>query len=105
MHSVAITGVGIVSCLGSGSGRVLDSLRAGRSGIRLDPRRTELGFRSALTGAIDDFVFPKLDRKRTRTLTTFGLQAYGAAVEAIEAAGWTDEDVRNARTGLIVGND
>ncbi len=105
MHSVAITGVGIVSCLGSGSGRVQDSLRAGRSGIRLDPRRTDLGFRSALTGTIDDFVPPKLDRKRTRTLTTFGLQAYGAAVEAIEAAGWSEEDVRNARTGLIVGND
>ena len=87
MHEVAITGVGIVSCLGTGLAKVTDALREGRSGIRLDPHRRELGFRSALTGWIDDFTEPPLDRKKRRTMTDFGLQAYRAALEAIEMAG------------------
>ncbi len=102
---VAITGIGIVSCLGTGVARVTESLREGRSGIRLDPKREELGFRSALTGLIGDFIPPPLDRKQRRTLTDFGLQACRAALEAIEWAGWSEEDVRSPRTGLIVGND
>ncbi|MCC6544496.1 MAG: beta-ketoacyl-[acyl-carrier-protein] synthase family protein [Nitrospirae bacterium] len=105
MHQVAITGIGIVSTLGTGREKVKESLQKGRSGIRSDPHRKDLGFRSALTGFIDDFTHPKLDRKRSRTLTSFGLQAYAAAIEAMETAGWSAEMVQNERTGIIIGND
>jgi 3-oxoacyl-[acyl-carrier-protein] synthase-1 len=111
MHDVAITGLGIVSCLGTGAEKVAEALREGRSGIRLDPERERLGFRSALTGFIGDFVAPRftgpagIDRKRRRTLTEFGLQAYAAALEAMDMAGWTEEERHGERTGLIVGND
>ncbi|NQU45111.1 beta-ketoacyl-[acyl-carrier-protein] synthase family protein [bacterium] len=105
MHPVAITGIGIVSCLGTGTSKVSRALREGRSGIRLDPRRTEIGFRSALTGVIDDFEPPRLDRKKRKTMTDFDLQAYAAALEAIEMAGWDENLLRHEMTGLIIGND
>ncbi len=105
MHEVAITGIGAVSCLGTGIAKISESLRNGKAGIRLDPKRVELGFRSALTGWIDDFTPPRLNHKRRRPITDFGLQAYRAALEAIEMAGWSDQDVRSPHTGLIVGNE
>lgn len=105
MRSVVITGIGIVSCLGTGADKVSRSLREGRSGIVLDPARQSLGFRGALTGAIGDFTPPALDRKSRRTLTDFGVWAYAAALESIAMAGWSNEQVRDGRTGLIVGND
>ncbi|MFQ5589535.1 MAG: beta-ketoacyl-[acyl-carrier-protein] synthase family protein [Phycisphaerae bacterium] len=105
MHEVAITGIGIVSCLGTGVRKVTESLRLGRSGVRVDAKRKELGFRGVLTGCISDFTPPPLDRKLRRTTTDFGLQAYGAALQAIEMAGWSDGDVRSPATGLILGND
>src|SRR4030067_1577161 len=105
MHQVAITGIGIVSTLGTRKKKVKEALQKGRAGIRIDPHRKDLGFRSSLTGYIDDFTQPKLDRKRSRTMTGFGLQAYAAAVEALEAAGWSEEMVQNERTAIIIGND
>lgn len=105
MYEVAITGLGIVSTLGRGQRKVRESLQDGRSGIHLDPDRKSIGFRSSLTGHISDFVKPELSRKQCRTMTEFGLQTYSAAIEAIDEAGWSEEEVRSARTGLIIGND
>jgi len=105
MERVAITGIGIVSCLGTGAEKVSRSLREGRTGVGLDPARRTLGFRSALTGTIDDFTPPPLDKKRKRTLSAYGMHAYGAALEAIAMAGWDGSLLQSERTGLIVGND
>ncbi|MDT8316876.1 MAG: beta-ketoacyl synthase N-terminal-like domain-containing protein, partial [bacterium] len=105
MNEVAITGIGIVSCLGTGREKVSKSLKEGRSGVISDPERERIGFRSPLVGAINDFVPPKLERKRCRTMTTFGLQAYAAALEAIEMSGWEDVHIKSDDTGLIIGND
>lgn len=105
MYRVAITGMGIVSTLGTGKDKVRHSLENGLSGIRLDPKRKERGFRSALTGHIDDFVMSGLDRKSCRTMTEFGIQTHAAAIEAIGQAGWSSEEIKNDRTGLIIGND
>ncbi|MBE9504896.1 MAG: beta-ketoacyl-[acyl-carrier-protein] synthase family protein [Proteobacteria bacterium] len=105
MHEVAITGIGVVSTLGTGREKVSKSLQEGKSGITLAPERSEIGFRSALTGHIDDFIRPKLSRKQCRTMTEFALQAYAAASEAIEEAGWTEDEIKSDRTGLIIGND
>ena len=105
MNEVAITGIGIVSCLGTGRDKVANSLKEGRSGVISDPERKKIGFRSSLTGAITDFTPPKLERKKYRFMTEFTLQAYGAAIEAIEMAGWEEKDVKSELTGLIIGND
>lgn len=46
---VVITGMGIWSCIGRNKEEVVDSLRAGRSGIGVEEARREYGYRSALT--------------------------------------------------------
>jgi 3-oxoacyl-[acyl-carrier-protein] synthase-1 len=105
MYRVAIVGIGIVSTLGSDHATVTDSLQNGISGIVVDPVRTEMGFRSPLTGKIKGFVKPELKNKQLRTLTEEALYAYASAVSAYTQAGWSEEELSSPQTGLIIGND
>ena len=52
-NRVVITGVGIYSCIGKNINEVTNSLKEGKSGIGIDSARTDMGYRSALTGIID----------------------------------------------------
>ncbi len=105
-HRVAITGVGIVSCLGIGAGDVAASLRDGRSGIVVDEKRRSLGFRSPLTGRLPE-VFPErvLSRKQRKTMPDFAQHAYVAVREALDYSGLTQKDLQNPQSGLIFGCD
>lgn len=105
MYRVAIVGLGIVSSLGSSQTTVTESLSKGISGIVVDPERTEMGFRSPLTGKIKGFVKPELKNKQLRTLTEEAVQAYAAAIDAYTQAGWDDDILKSPQTGLIIGND
>ena len=106
MNRVAITGTGIISCLGNNIEAVGNSLREGKSGIVVDEIRKEKGFRSPLTGAINDFS-PKsyLSRKQRKTMPDFAIQAYAAVIQAIEMSGLHEGDIQNPETGLIFGCD
>lgn len=53
-NRVVITGIGIYSCIGENLEEVKQSLYAGKSGIIIDPKRTEMGYQSALTGMVKD---------------------------------------------------
>ncbi len=105
LHRVAITGVGIVSCLGNDLETVGRALREGRSGIVVDPHRLELGFRSPLTGMINNFDTSILSRKQRKSMSEFAIWAYGSARDALEQAGLAEDDIANAQTGLIYGCD
>ena len=84
MYRVAITGIGIISCLGTTVEDVGDSLRNGKSGIVVDEERIKRGFRSPLTGAIKGFTpHGTLSRKHLKTMPDFAVQAYTAALDAI----------------------
>ncbi|MEA3466099.1 MAG: beta-ketoacyl-[acyl-carrier-protein] synthase family protein [Thermodesulfobacteriota bacterium] len=106
LNRVAITGVGIISCLGCDSQTVTNALRAGRSGIVVDEQRLQLGFRSPLTGQISDFNEKKvLSRKERKSMPDFAVQAYAATREALTMSGLSDDELRNPETGLIFGCD
>lgn len=106
MHRVAITGVGVVSCLGSDVGTVSEALRQGQSGIVVDEERRRLGFRSPLTGQVRGFDADNvLSRKQRKTMPDFAIQAYKAVQEAITIARLASEEVQNDETGLIFGCD
>ncbi len=106
MNRVAITGLGIVSCLGVQRDTVAEGLYKGRSGIVVDPDRVRWGFRSPLTGRIDGFdAGAYLGRKERKTMTEYAVQAYAAALQAIEQAGLDPGDLANAQTGLVFGCD
>jgi 3-oxoacyl-[acyl-carrier-protein] synthase-1 len=103
---VAITGVGLVSCLGLDLDQVSQALRQGRSGISVDPEREALGFRSALTGMIRGYD-PRayVNRKQIKTMGQPAQFAVGAAVEAVRDAGLGVEQLRDPGAGVVVGND
>ncbi len=106
MHKVAITGIGIVSCLGCDPDTVGAALRAGRSGIVIDEERRRRGFRSPLTGVIRDFDLARvLSKKQRKTMPDFAVQAYAAARDALDMAGLDGDEIANDRTGLIFGCD
>lgn len=105
MHRVAITGIGIVSCLGNDLESVGTALRAGRSGIISDPQRAELGFRSPLTGQIQNFDSSILSRKQRKSMPDFAVWSYASAQAALELSGLTEAEIQNDQTGLIYGCD
>ncbi|MDQ7008240.1 MAG: beta-ketoacyl-[acyl-carrier-protein] synthase family protein [Acidobacteriota bacterium] len=103
---VAITGMGVVSVIGVGVKSVCSSLERGRSGVRVLPQRRALGFRSALSGVIDDFrPRSNLSRKVRKPMPEFVLWAYEAVHEALSCAGLRESDLRSERAGVIFGND
>jgi len=106
MYRVAITGIGIVSCLGSSPDTVGDALFQGRSGIVIDEDRKTLGFRSPLTGVIRDFDPKKvLSRKQRKTMPDFTIQAYMAVMDSLQMSGLSQKEIQNQETGLIFGCD
>ena len=57
MRRVVITGIGVYSCIGKNCAEVKESLYNGVSGIGVDRVRTEMGYRSDLTGIVELAVF------------------------------------------------
>ena len=104
MRRVVVTGLGIVSSIGTGREAVLESLRAGRSGIRLSEEQRSMGFRSHVYGPIDLPLDELIDRKLKRFMSDAAAYSYLAMREAIADAGLDDADVSNVRTGLVAGS-
>jgi 3-oxoacyl-[acyl-carrier-protein] synthase-1 len=104
MRRVVITGFGIVSSLGNNKHEVLESLKAGRSGISFQPEYAERGLRSHVAGSIKNLEIEALiDRKLLRFMAKGHAYAWLAMQEAIADAQLPEELVSNVRTGLIVG--
>lgn len=103
---VAVTGMGIWSCLGTDVQQVSASLRAGRSGIGIDPARTGYGYQSPLTGLVETPVLKGLLDRRLRVgLSEESAYAYMAARQAFESAGMDSAWLEAHETGIIMGND
>ncbi len=105
MYRVAITGIGIISCLGRDIETVGAALRNGQSGIVADLERLALGYRSPLTGLIQCDVEAGLSRKQKKTMPEFAQWAYASAVDALAQADWTEEQLHSDQTGMIYGCD
>lgn len=103
---VAITGLGLVSCLGQDLPTVTAALKEGRSGIGVDQERIALGFRSPLTGQLAPFNVRKyVTRQQARSMAEPAAYAAGAAFEALSQAELSPEALRSPQAGVIVGND
>ena len=104
MRRAVITGMGIVSCLGNSKAAVLDSLRAGRSGIRFNQGFRDAGLRSQVSGGTDIDISEHIERKVRRFMGDAAAYTYIAMQQAILDSGLEDADVSNLRTGLIAGS-
>ena len=106
MRRVAITGIGIYSCIGKNIQEVTESLRAGKSGIVFDPVRKEMGFRSALTGYVEPPVLKGiLDRRSRVGMAQEGEYAYLSTLEALKMAHIDEAFIATNEVGVIFGND
>lgn len=106
MRRVVITGMGIYSCLGKNKEEVLQSLKEGRSGIGIDSKRIEYGYRSPLTGIVEKPQLKGLlDRKLRMYLAEEGEYAYMSTKEAIADAGIDEQYFENNEVGILFGND
>jgi 3-oxoacyl-[acyl-carrier-protein] synthase-1 len=104
MRRVVVTGLGAVSCIGNNKGEILDSLKAGRSGITANESFEEMGLRSQVAGAVDIDVKEHIDRKVLRFMGDSAAYAFISMQQAIEDSGLGDSDVSNERTGLIASS-
>jgi len=104
---VVITGMGIWSCLGTDLETVKQSLYEGKSGIGLQSERLEYGYRSALTGIVEEPVITKkmLDRHTRAGMPEEARYAYMSSLQAFEQADISDEYLRENEIGCIFGND
>ena len=103
---VVITGMGIYSTIGKSLDEVKNSLFEGKSGIIYSPERKEFGYRSALTGWVENPDLKDLLARRQRI--TMGQEsefAYMATIEAMRNAGIDQDFFNNNEVGILYGND
>ncbi|MBT3208333.1 MAG: beta-ketoacyl-[acyl-carrier-protein] synthase family protein [Bacteroidetes bacterium] len=106
MNRVVITGSGIYSTIGKNLQEVKTSLYNGKSGIGIDPRRKEFGFRSSLTGIIDEPNLKGILPRRMRIgLSEQGKYAYVATMEALKNANIDMDFLEKNEVGILYGND
>jgi 3-oxoacyl-[acyl-carrier-protein] synthase-1 len=104
MRRAVITGIDVVSSIGNNKQEVLESLRAGKSGIAFNQEFADYKLRSNVSGKIDIDVKEHVDRKAMRFMGDAAAYSYISMAQAIEDAGLSDEQVSNERTGLLVGS-
>ena len=104
MKNVVVTGMGIISCIGSGLNEVLSSLKNGKSGIKPNPTYKEMGFRSHVSGSIDINLSELIDRKVLRFMSEASGFAYLAAQEALINAGVDLSSIDTSRIGIVAGS-
>ncbi len=106
MNRVVITGLGIYSTIGKNLEEVKKSIYNGKSGIGIDLRRKEFGFRSSLTGIIEEPNLKGVLPRRMRIgLAEQGKYAYVATMEALDNAKISTDFLEENEVGILYGND
>jgi 3-oxoacyl-[acyl-carrier-protein] synthase-1 len=104
MKNVVVTGMGIVSCIGSDIQEVLCSLKNGKSGITKNLIYEEMGFRSHISGAVNINLSELIDRKTLRFMSEASGFGYIAAQEALLNALLNLEEMNTSRIGIVAGS-
>lgn len=103
MRRVVVTGLGIVSSIGNNAQEVLNSLYEAKSGIVKAHDYEKFGFRCQVHGA-PTFDLETVDRRVRRFMGDGAAWNYVAMQQAIVDSGLEEADVRNDRTGIIMGS-
>ena len=101
---VAVTGRGIVSCIGNTLDEVAAALESGRSGLARAESFAQAGLRSQVAGLPATGALAPVKRSLRRFMSTPSLYAYYAAAPALAEAALTPELLASPRTGLVVGS-
>ncbi|MDN6320589.1 MAG: beta-ketoacyl-ACP synthase I [Marinobacter sp.] len=103
MRRVVITGMGIVSSLGTNQKEVTRSLRESIPGIGFSEEARDNGLRSHVCGQINLDLPALINRKLLRFMCPAAAYTYLAACEAIEQAGLSEEHLTANSTGAVFG--
>ena len=102
MRRVVITGMGIYSCIGKNLQEVKQSLYEGKSGIICDGKRKDFGYRSCLTGWVEEpNLKEQLSRRERVSLGEEGAYAYAATVEALKNAKIDQQFLDENEVGIL----
>ncbi len=104
VRRVVVTGIGVVSCIGNTKEEVLESLKAGKSGITFSPEYAEKGFRSQVYGKPNINLVEAIDRRLFRFMGEAAAYTHLSMEQAIKDSGLEPSDISNERTGAIVGS-
>jgi 3-oxoacyl-[acyl-carrier-protein] synthase-1 len=104
MRRVVVTGIGIVSSIGSNVEEVTASLREAKPGTVHAEDYARLGFRCQVHGAPTIDLDGAIDRRIRRFMGDGAAWNWVAMQQAITDAGLEESDVKNERTGIIMGS-
>ena len=101
---VVVTGIGIVSPVGSQLEPAWDNIKSGVSGISPIDSFDASGFATQIAGVVRDFDTSRyLAPKEARKVDTFIHYGIGACVDAIEDSGFEITDSNRSRIGIAMG--
>jgi 3-oxoacyl-[acyl-carrier-protein] synthase II len=104
MRRVVVTGVGVVSPLGTGNRKNWDALTAGISGIDHITRFDATDFPVRIAGEVKDFVAEDfIEKKEIKKMDLFIQYALAATHFAMEDSGFKIDDENAERVGVLVG--
>jgi len=104
---VVVTGVGLVTPLGTGTQKTWDALLAGKSGVRRISKfdAEAAGMACTIAGEVPDFeVGDYVNRKDARKMDTFIQYAIAAASMAVEHSGLEINESNAERVGVTIGS-
>src|SRR3954447_25241041 len=104
MRRVVVTGIGVVSPLGTGNGKNWDALVSGTSGLGRITRFDASELPVQIAGEVKDFN-PEdfIDKKEIKKMDLFIQYAMGAAHFAMEDSGLVIDESNAERVGVLVG--
>lgn len=102
---VVVTGIGLVSPLGTGVAANWKSVVEGKGGIGPITKFDTTGFSSRIAGEVKDFdPLDYADQKEIRKMDPFIQYALAAAELAVEDSGIPRQDIQGPQTGTYVGS-
>jgi 3-oxoacyl-[acyl-carrier-protein] synthase-1 len=101
---VVVTGLGIVCSIGNNAEEVTASLKEAKSGIVAAPEYAQYGFRCQVEGSLKIDLEAAIDAKTRRFMGDAAAYTFLAAEEALKQSGLEEKDIKNDRTGLVVGS-
>jgi 3-oxoacyl-[acyl-carrier-protein] synthase II len=104
MRRVVVTGVGVVSPLGTGNAKNWDALIAGKSGIAPITRFDTTDLPVKIAGEVKDFIAEDfIDKKEIKKMDLFIQYSLAAAHFAMEDSGLVINEENAERVGVLVG--
>jgi 3-oxoacyl-[acyl-carrier-protein] synthase II len=102
---VVVTGVGLITPLGTGVEKNWDGLVAGRSGVRPITRFKVDDFASRIAGEVPDFdPLDWIEKKDVKKMDLFIQYVVATAEQAMRQSGLKIDDSNADRVGVLIGN-